>query len=102
MLRKRRPLKEELPERIVRRAKMIPTPDLLGWAENALYTAHRQLSAYRARPDAPEAALHFAETRQSTEALLAVLRELESRVGIESTLAATPKPPPSAVDRLLG
>lgn len=100
MFKKRKPLKQELPEKVARRAKMIPTPDLLDWAENALYTAHRNLSSYRARPDAPDSPMYFSEAKQSTEALLAVLRELESRVGIESQLVSDPQPPKMLIERL--
>ena len=100
MFRKRKPIKQELPEKVARRAKMIPTPDLLDWAENALYTAHRNLSAYRGRPEAPDAPMYFSEAKQSTEALLAVLRELESRVGIESLLIKDPLPPKRLIEQL--
>ena len=98
--RKRKPLKQELPEKVARRAKMIPTPDLLDWAENALYTAHRNLSSYRARPEAPDSPMYFSEAKQSTAALLAVLRELESRVGIESLLIKDPLPPKRLIEQL--
>lgn len=81
MFRKRKKLTEELPEKVVRRVKLIPTADLITWAESNLYEAHRNLAAYRARPDAPEAAAYFFEVRQCTEAMLAVLRELEERTG---------------------
>ena len=100
MFRRRKPLKEELPEKVVRRARMIPTPDLLDWAENALYTAHRNLSAYRARPDSPTAPQNFAEARQSVAALSAVLAELESRTGINTDLAPAPSVPPSVIEQL--
>ena len=100
MFRKRKPIKQELPEKVARRAKMIPTPDLLDWAENALYTAHRNLSSYRARPEAPDAPMYFSEAKQSTAALLAVLRELESRVGIESLLIKDPLPPKRLIEQL--
>ena len=98
--RKRKPLKQELPEKVARRAKMIPTPDLLDWAENALYTAHRNLSSYRSRPEGPDSPMYFSEARQSTEALLAVLRELESRVGIESLLMSDPHPPKRLIEQV--
>lgn len=93
MFGKRKSLNEELPEQVTRRAKMIPTPDLLGWAENAMYDAHRNLSSFRARTDAPEAPMYFAETKQSVEALLAVLREIQDRTGMDNSLANKPKPP---------
>lgn len=97
--RKRKALKEELPEKVARRAKMIPTPDLLDWAEHSLYQAHRSLSAFRSRPENPEAPLHFAEAKQSLAALLAVLNEVESRTGIDTRLANNPVPAPSAILR---
>lgn len=99
MFRKRKPLKQELPEKIARRARMIPTPDLMDWAEHSLYQAHRSLSAFRSRPEAPDAPLHFSESKQSLAALLAVLEELESRTGIETRLANDPQPPASAILR---
>lgn len=99
MFGKRKPLKQELPEKIARRAKMIPTPDLLDWAEHSLYQAHRSLSAFRSRPENPEAPLHFAEAKQSLAALLAVLDEVESRTGVETRLANNPVPPQSLIVR---
>lgn len=100
MFGKRKPIKEELPEKIVRRARMIPTPDLLDWAENALYTAHKNLSAFRSRPDSPNAAMYYAETKQSVAALSAVLAELEGRTGIKADLAPAPAVSPSLVQQL--
>jgi hypothetical protein len=98
--RKRKPLKEDLPENVSRRAKMIPTPDLNDWAENALYSAHRNLSSYRSRPHAPEAPMYFSEAKQSVEALLAVMREMEDRIGIEELLADDPKPPKRIIEQM--
>ncbi len=99
MFGKRKPIKQELPEKIARRAKMIPTPDLLDWAEHSLYQAHRSLSSFRSRPENPDAPLHFAEAKQSLAALLAVLNELEDRTGLETRLANDPQPPPSVALR---
>lgn len=99
MFRKRKPLKQDLPEKVARRAKMIPTPDLLDWAEHSLYQAHRSLSAFRSRPEAPDAPLHFSESRQSLAALLAVLDELQDRTGIDVRLADNPQPPASVIVR---
>lgn len=90
---KRKQLHEELPEKIVKRARMIPTSDLMDWAETTIYTVQRDISAIRSRVGPEAAEVYYGEALQSTEALLAILREVDSRTkGVVST-PVQPLPP---------
>ena len=94
---KRKQLHEELPEKIVKRAKMIPANELMDWAETTIYTVQRDISAIRSRVGPEAAEVYYGEALQSTEALLAILREVDSRTG--GTVLKKPETLPPAVFR---
>lgn len=58
-----------------KRVAKVPTPDLAGWAHQALYAVGRTISEWERTHD--DALL--VEAEEGAEALLAVLRELRAR-----------------------
>ena len=73
-LRKPKEVRERT--RAERRAAMLPTQELLDWADQSLYTMAKYLSQYRAAPD--ETVL-LQEALIGAEALQAVLAEVSRR-----------------------
>jgi hypothetical protein len=72
----RRRKEEREKTKLEERVSKLPTVDLVGWADQALYGIGRNLSGYQRDPSAKEL---FEEARMGAEALLVVLNEIKSR-----------------------
>jgi hypothetical protein len=86
--RKRTPIREELPENIVRRVKSIQAGDLLDWAEATLHHVDNDIKGLRR--GVPNSDAHYGEALQSAYALTAVLQELQYRTHLAPFLETTP------------
>ena len=73
------PIAQEVPSVILRRAKMIPTADLLDWSANAAHEVSRNIASLQARTNPDTWESQHAEAVQSAGALYGILRELEQR-----------------------
>lgn len=67
---------ERKKSRIESRVAKLSTPDLIAWAEQALYGIGRSLSSWQRSPEQEEM---FEEARLGAEALHVVLEEIKSR-----------------------
>lgn len=64
-----------IPEKIVQRVSKLPTPDLVAWADQALYTTGRYVTAH-VRDHSPEA---LDEAVTGSQVLLAIAEEMRRR-----------------------
>jgi len=62
--------------KVEKRVAKLPTPDLVSWAEQALYGIGRSLSSWQRAPEQHE---WLEEARMGAEALNAVMAEISSR-----------------------
>jgi len=61
--------------KIEKRASSLPNGDLMGWAENALYTTERNLFAYQRDKNT----FYLNEAKMGAESLMAIIKVLERR-----------------------
>ena len=71
----RRNRNERVKSRIEKRASRLPTDELLGWSENAVYSTSRNLSAWQRDPQAA----YLEEARLGAEALMAIIKTIHER-----------------------
>lgn len=67
---------ERKKSRLETRVAKLSTPDLVAWAEQALYGIGRSLSSWQRSPEQEEM---FEEARMGAEALHVVMEELKAR-----------------------
>lgn len=64
-----------IPEHIIRRVSMLPTPDLVMWSDQAINTVGRYLTLYQRDPS-PDV---IAEARTGAQVLAAIVEEMDRR-----------------------
>lgn len=74
MFRKRNPT-ERPKSKVEKRAAALPTSELIGWSESAVYSVGRNLSYWQRDPNK----FYLEEAKLSAEALLAIVNTLEER-----------------------
>ena len=71
----RRKPTERAKSKIEKRASSLPTGELIGWSESAVYGVSRNLSYWQRDPNT----FYLEEARMSAEALLAIVNTLHER-----------------------
>ena len=74
---RRQPQPGVLPKKIVDRVAALPTPDLIQWADQALYTTGRSLTSHM-REHSPDM---ISEAVTGAQVLLAITEEIRRRSG---------------------
>lgn len=67
-----------IPDHIIRRVKMLSSPDLVLWSDQAINTAGRYLTLYQRDQDPAT----LAEAKTGAQVLLAIAEEMERRQAV--------------------